>query len=75
MMMLVMGFTPMRMVVLVIVLFVVGGMLVRVPMMSLLVRMVMLVFVSAAHLRSSYALVSESSPFRGLYNNLGSVHP
>jgi hypothetical protein len=62
MMMLVMVFTPMRMVVLVTVLFVVGGMLVGVPAMRVLVRMVMLVFVSAAHLRSSYSLVSESSP-------------
>jgi hypothetical protein len=71
MMMFVMVFTPMRMAVLVTVLFVVGGMLVGVPMMSVLVRMVMLVFVSAAHLRSSCALVSERSPLWGLYYNLG----
>lgn len=52
MMMLVMMFTPMRMAVLMTELFVVGG---------------MLVFMPAVHLRSSYSLVSESSPVSGLY--------
>ena len=48
-MMLVMVFTPMRMAVL----FVMVGMLVRVPVMTMFARMVMLVIVSAAHGQSS----------------------
>jgi hypothetical protein len=54
MMMFVMVLTPMGMAVFMTVLFVVGG---------------MVVFMSAAHLRSSYSLVSGISPLSGPYSN------
>ena len=71
MMMLLMVSTPMRMAVLITVLLVVGGMLVGVSMMTVFVRMVMLVFVSAAHGLSSNPLGSERSPLQGLSFKLG----
>jgi hypothetical protein len=64
-MLLVMVFTPVRMAML----FVVPGILVGVAMMTMFVRMVMLVVVSA-HDRSSYPLASERSPPWGVRGNL-----
>jgi hypothetical protein len=65
MMMLVVVFTRMRMAVLIAVFLMMRGMLVGVPMLTMLVRMAMLVFVSA-HARSSYPLASGKSPLGGL---------